>query len=173
MELYVELSRLILFALWRHQMETFSALLTFCETNRLITGGFPSQRPVTLSFDVFFDLRLNKRWFEKPSCSLWRHCIAETVVNINDVVHGCLFYQWLLTEKHFVSRFNPNEIYAVCKIYTTVIVFFFCPLFFQVRIENTSALVQIMAGRLLRDKPLSKPMMNSLLTYMCHSASMI
>ena len=42
----------------------------------------PSQRPVTRSFDVFFDLRLNKRlnkqsrrrWFEAPSCSLWRHC---------------------------------------------------------------------------------------------------
>ena len=42
----------------------------------------PSQRPVTRSFDVFFDLRLNKRlsrqswdWgFETPSRSLWRHC---------------------------------------------------------------------------------------------------
>ena len=45
------------------------------------TGGFSSQRPVTRSFDVFFDLRLNKRlnkqsrrrWFETPLCSLWRH----------------------------------------------------------------------------------------------------
>ena len=42
----------------------------------------PSQRPVTRSFDVFFDLRLNKRlskqpwgwWFDTQSCSLWRHC---------------------------------------------------------------------------------------------------
>ena len=40
------------------------------------------QRPVTRSFDVFFDLRLNKRlskqpwswWFEKPSWLLWRQC---------------------------------------------------------------------------------------------------
>ena len=47
-----------------------------------VTGGFPSQRPVTRSFDVFFDLRLNKRlskqsrrrWFETQSRSLWRHC---------------------------------------------------------------------------------------------------
>ena len=45
-------------------------------------GEFPTQRPVTRSFDVFFDLRLNKRlskqtrgwWFETQSCSLWRHC---------------------------------------------------------------------------------------------------
>ena len=43
-------------------------------------GEFPTQRPVTRSFDVFFDLRLNKQlskqpwgwWFETPSWSLWR-----------------------------------------------------------------------------------------------------
>ena len=42
----------------------------------------PAQRPVTRKFDVFFDLRLNKRlskqswgwWFEMPSRPLWRHC---------------------------------------------------------------------------------------------------
>ena len=47
-----------------------------------VTGTFPSQRPVMRSFDVFFDLRLNKRlskqsrrrWFETPWRSLWRHC---------------------------------------------------------------------------------------------------
>ena len=65
-------------AWWRHQMETFSALLALCEGNSPV----PSARPVTRSFDVFFDLRLNKRvskpsrrrWFETPSRSLWRHC---------------------------------------------------------------------------------------------------
>ena len=69
---------------WRHQMETFSALLAVCEGNssvRLVplpaaipssdetvvdqtgvqcyssvTDEFPSQRPVTRRFDVFFDL---------------------------------------------------------------------------------------------------------------------
>ena len=47
-----------------------------------VTGEFPSQRPVTRMFELFFDLRLNKRlskqskrrWFETPSWSLWRHC---------------------------------------------------------------------------------------------------
>ena len=66
---------------WRHQMETFSSLLTLCAGNSPVTGEFPSQRPVTRSFDVFFDPRLNKRlskqswgwWFEKPFRSLWRH----------------------------------------------------------------------------------------------------
>ena len=55
---------------WRHQMETFSALLALCVGNSPVTGEFPAQR------------RLNKRsskqswgwWFETPSCSLWRHC---------------------------------------------------------------------------------------------------
>ena len=51
-----------LLVLWRrHQMETFSALLAICVGNPSITGEFPSQRPVTRSFDVLFGLPLNKR----------------------------------------------------------------------------------------------------------------
>ena len=64
---------------WRHQMDIFSALLYLWVGNSPITGEFPSQRPMTRSFDVFFDLRLNKRlikqpryrWSERPSRSLW------------------------------------------------------------------------------------------------------
>ena len=41
-------------------METFSALLAFCVGNSPVPGEFPAQRPVTRSFDVFFDLRLNQ-----------------------------------------------------------------------------------------------------------------
>ena len=39
---------------WRHQMETFSALLAICAGNSSVTGEFPSQRPVTQNFDVLF-----------------------------------------------------------------------------------------------------------------------
>ena len=46
---------------WRHQMETFSALLAICAGNSPVPGEFPAQRPVTRSCDVFFDLRPNKR----------------------------------------------------------------------------------------------------------------
>ena len=42
-------------------METFSALLALCAGNSPVTGEFPAQRPVTRSFDIFCDLRLNKR----------------------------------------------------------------------------------------------------------------
>ena len=66
---------------WRHQMETFSTLLAICAGNSPVPGEFPTQRPVTWSFDVYFDLRPNKRlskqspgwWFETLSCPLWRH----------------------------------------------------------------------------------------------------
>ena len=59
-----------------------SHYLSQCWPNSPVTGEFPSQRPVTRSFDVFFDLRLNiwlnKQlwgwWFEMPLRSLWRHC---------------------------------------------------------------------------------------------------
>ena len=43
-------------------METFSALLAICAGNSPVPGEFPTQRPVTRSFDVFFDLRLNNNW---------------------------------------------------------------------------------------------------------------
>ena len=47
---------------WRHKMETFSALLAICAGNSPVTGEFHAQRPVTRSFDVFFDLRWINRW---------------------------------------------------------------------------------------------------------------
>ena len=75
-------------------------------------GEFPTQRPVTRSFDVFFDLRLNKRlskqpwgwWFETPSLSLWRHC---NVCRICFVCHQITCIQigenWI-TEINIVHR---------------------------------------------------------------------
>ena len=74
---------------WTHQLETFPTFLVLCEGNPPATGGFPSKGPVTGSFDVFVDLRLNKRlskqsrrrWFDTSSCSLWHHCI---------VTHTCI-----------------------------------------------------------------------------------
>ena len=62
------------FAWWRHQMETFSALLAICAGNPPVTGEFPAQRPMTLSFDVFFDMRLNENWVNKHEAGdLRRH----------------------------------------------------------------------------------------------------
>ena len=66
---------------WRHQKETFSTLLAICAGHSPVPGEFPPQRPVTGSFDVFFDLRLNKLlskqswswWCKTLPRPLWRH----------------------------------------------------------------------------------------------------
>ena len=92
---------------WRYQMETISALLALCEWNSPVTGEFPSQRPVTRSFDFFFDLRLNKRlskqqrrwWFETPSCSLWRHC--------NEWHHSASLYESNKSMSTFTTTVRP------------------------------------------------------------------
>ena len=39
----------------------FSALLALCEGNSMGPREFPAQRPVTRCFEIFLDLRLNKR----------------------------------------------------------------------------------------------------------------
>ena len=39
----------------------FSALIALCEGNAPVTGEFPAQGPVARSFEVFFDLHMNKR----------------------------------------------------------------------------------------------------------------
>ena len=64
-----------------------------CAGNSPVTSKFPSQRTVTRSFDVFFDLGLNKWlskqskrwWFETPLCSLWRHRNGDwrSLINLN------------------------------------------------------------------------------------------
>ena len=68
---------------WRPQMESFSALLVLCAGNLPLTGEFPSQKPVTGSFDIFFDLCLNKR--------LSKHIFAKMVGCLCPVVvpQGC------------------------------------------------------------------------------------
>ena len=70
---------------WKHFRVTGSLCGKFT-----VPGDFPAQRPVTRSFDVFFDLRPNKRlnkqpwgwWFETPSWSLWRQCNDCTLIGV-------------------------------------------------------------------------------------------
>ena len=78
---------------WRHngRDDVPNHPLHDCLVNRLFKAQIKEnikaphhwpQRPVTRSFDVFFDLRLNKRlskqsrgwWFETLLRPLWRHC---------------------------------------------------------------------------------------------------
>ena len=76
---------------WKHLMTSSNGNI-FRVTGPLwgnspATGEFPSQRQVTPSFDVFFDLCLYKRlskqfwgwWFETASRSLWRQCNGDGI----------------------------------------------------------------------------------------------
>ena len=74
---------LIIWSWWRHQKETFSALLTLCVGNSPVTGEFPAppykgqwRGALMLSLICALNERFSKQvwgwWFETPSRPLWR-----------------------------------------------------------------------------------------------------
>ena len=112
------------------KMETFSALLYLCAEISPVPGEFSSQRSVTRSFDVFFDLSLNKTlvkqsrrwWFETPSRSLWHHC--------NEHITSCCFVltspyapntftykYWYVISYMLLKRLLHNEIIQVVEMF--------------------------------------------------------
>ena len=107
----------VLYSRWR-QMETFSVLLAFCAGNSPVISDFPSQRPVTRSFDVFFDLRL-KKWLSKQSrrhhrahyyvtVMLWNfsHSSVMIIIIRVDVPFGHLWRDIDISELTFILDMN-------------------------------------------------------------------
>ena len=98
----------ILWTWWRHQMETFPLYWPFVWGNSPVTGEFPIQKPVTRSFDGFFDLRLNNRlskqwrgwWFGTPSHPLWRHSNER---------------QWIMPQQKCIPCGNNFDHYFILK----------------------------------------------------------
>ena len=100
--------------------------------NSPVTGEFPTQGPVTRSFDVFFHLRLNKRlsiqswgwWFETLLRPLWRHsnaqtrCVAIHAVNstgnrLSEIfmshkhsVFTVIFAQWNVRRADYIAHYS-------------------------------------------------------------------
>ena len=151
-------------------METFSALLAI-----LVTGEFPTQRPVTRSFDAFFDLRLNKRLSKHRAhydvtvmhCWLtilevlgrnWWHWNVKITLWLRSGDYNYLpFRHWCLRKTaYIIQRKFPN---ALTK--------FQLALYHQWFVKNLPELVQIMAWRRPVDKPLSELMLFSLVTHIC------
>ena len=111
-----------------------SAILALGAGNSPVTGEFPTQRTVTRSFDVSFDLLLNKRlstqswgrWFETPSCSLWRtvmyHIITinvyglPTPTKVSEVHVTCVIDGYLA---HHIRRYYRNWYQVWGQFYTT------------------------------------------------------
>ena len=129
-------------AWWRHQMETFSALLALCAGNLPVPGEFPSQRPVTRNFDIFFELCPNKRlskqwwgwWFETQSHSLWRHCngwseFPHTESAIQCLKYVSLSFAWTVIiyvrtvngQWHKIVGIRNNTIKGKCRLCSMLI----------------------------------------------------
>ena len=123
-------------------METFSALLAFCARNSPVPGEFHAQKPVTRSFDVFYDLRLNKClskqlwswWFEMLSYPLWRHCngwITVSGCHASEVLYGLTFdVQYLhiyiyVSDVSFVIKVTVGfEIYSCMQMACPLWIYF-------------------------------------------------
>ena len=115
-------------------METFSALLAICAGNSPVPGEFPAQRPVTRSFDVYFDLSPNKRlskqlwgwWFETQSRPLWRHrngCMDKRLTHWGRVTHICVGNITIIGSDNGLSPGRRQDI-----IWTNAKLLFFGPL---------------------------------------------
>ena len=109
-------------------MEAFSSLLTICAGNSPVPGEFPAQKPVTRSYDVFFDLRLNKRlskqswgwWFETLPRPLWRHSNGSCI----DITHLCGWNQltipWSLTRLICISEGKPRIVQEIGSTFSEI-----------------------------------------------------
>ena len=86
-----------IFPWWCHQMETFSMLLSLCWGNPPVTSGFPLQRPVTWSFDVF--------WFAPEQT------VQQTIVTlvIWDAIALIMMLQHHIHDMHKTWFFKQDE----------------------------------------------------------------
>ena len=148
---------------WRHQMETFAVLLAICAGNSPVSGEFPAQRPVTQSFDVFFDLRLNERlskqslgwWFETPSHPLWRQNNDTFSTNQNFDSQRCPISHLNTLRPRQNCRHFTDDIFKCIFLNENVWISLKISLPFvpKFRINNIPALVIIMAWCQPGDKP--------------------
>ena len=114
---------------WRHKMETFSALLAICAGNSPVSGEFLAQRPVTRSFDVFFDVRLIKRlskhsrgwWFETLSHPLWRH---RNEYQLNHICKGRQMHPvgTLLLTQQIIAALHKHvhQYFTTCPVFCSI-----------------------------------------------------
>ena len=101
---------------WRHQMETFSALLAICAGNSPVIGEFPAQRPVTLSFHVFFDL-INDWVKNRKAGGLRRHRAHYEVIVMRKIFFvACACCRvWYLSTGLMVTLAIPKNLMKWCQ----------------------------------------------------------
>ena len=89
---------------WRHQMETFSALLAICAGKSPVTRKKGSDAEHWRFLDLRLNICLSKQWrgwwFETPSHPLWRPC------NVCSYLH----MHWIICEI-LCARKQPNYLF--------------------------------------------------------------
>ena len=88
--------------------------------------GNSTQRPVTRSFDIFFDLDLNKRlskqswgwWLEAPSSSIWRYCNGLNLIHVykrapEEIFLSCIAVGLIILTH--LWHLNIEIIYLLCR----------------------------------------------------------
>ena len=135
---------------WRHQMKYFPRHWPLCG-EFTGTGEYPAQRPVTRSFDVFCDLRLNKRlskqpwgwWIETPPWSLWCHCNAHLtnsckyrwtsyLFQINNIYKLFLLSRYAYLSPHLPEYYSWRRHTKIQYFPNTMRTFVFCYVFLLV-----------------------------------------
>ena len=102
-------------------METFSALLTICVGNSPVTGEFPTQRPVTRNFDVFFFISAwTNGWANNRDTGDLRRHHAHYYYSVIDGlgVHPSWFHmKWLAQNSEKVQVKIVNWLFFISCIY--------------------------------------------------------
>ena len=97
---------------WRHQMETFSALLAICAGNSPVPSEIPAKGQWRGDSVFYLNLCLNKWlrkqswcwWFETLSRQLWRNC-NDAIINSTSVMgwsrwEGKSLFNEILTRRY-------------------------------------------------------------------------
>ena len=97
-------------------METFSALLAICAEKSPVPGEFPTQKPVTRNFDVFFDLRPNNGWVNNGEAGdLRRHRAHYDVIVMKCYIYATYTPRQILTA--FCQKVSQQYLANECNIY--------------------------------------------------------
>ena len=101
--------------------EPFSALVAICAGNSLVTDEFPAKRPVTQMFDVFFDLRLNKRWVNNLEAGDLRryrthYDVTVMVMQISGIQSHCMRIpgRWWLWSWYSANDLSDSKFLEYC-----------------------------------------------------------
>ena len=105
----------------------FSALLALCVGNSPVTGEFPSQRPVTRSFDVFFDQKscfnMKMRFYRYKKS----HCGDKTILGHSYLLSGISYtgktsLYWIRAQVLVsITKFPFSWRHHIMKMFSTLL----------------------------------------------------